>query len=74
MMKVIMFLDTMEVFSYVDLIIKRKTYNFYYVNTLINLSNVYHWRSIIFTVEPFFLLCTCYDRPTFTLTNYGENA
>ena len=56
MMKVIMFLDTMEVFSYVDLIIKRKTYNFYYVNTLINLSNVYCWRSIIFTIEPFFLV------------------
>ena len=30
-------LDTMEVFSYVDLIIIRKTYDFYHVNTLINL-------------------------------------
>ena len=28
----------MEVFSYVDLIIIRKTYDFYHVNTLINLS------------------------------------
>ena len=31
-------LDTMEVFSYVDLIIIRKTYDSYHVNTLINLS------------------------------------
>ena len=30
-------LDTMEVFPYVDLIIIRKTYDFYHVNTLINL-------------------------------------
>ena len=29
-------LDTMEVFPYVDLIIIRKTYHFYHVNTLIN--------------------------------------
>ena len=28
----------MEVFPYVDLIIIRKTYDFYHVNTLINLS------------------------------------
>ena len=34
------FLDTMEVFPYVNLIIIRKTYDFYHVNTLINLSDV----------------------------------
>ena len=31
-------LNTMEVFPYVELIIIRKTYDFYHVNTLINLS------------------------------------
>ena len=34
-------LDTMEVFPYVDLIIIRKTYDFYHVNTLINLKLPY---------------------------------
>ena len=67
-------LDTMEVFPYVDLIIIRKTYDFYHVTTLNNLSDVYHWRSITFTPGPFFLLCTCYNGPTFILTNYGGNA
>ena len=66
-------LDTMEVFPYVDLIIIRKTYDFYYVNTLINLLDVYRWRSVIFTIEPFFILCTCFNGPTFILTNYGRN-
>ena len=37
-------LDTMEVFPYVDLIIIRKTYNFYHINTLINLELPYRWR------------------------------
>ena len=64
----------MEVFPYVDLIIIRKTYDFYHVNTLTNLLDVYHWRSVIFIVGPFFLLCTCYDGLTFILTNYGGNA
>ena len=36
-----MFLETMEVFPYVDLIIIRKTYDFYYVNILINLKLPY---------------------------------
>ena len=67
-------LGTMEVFPYVDLIIIRKTYDFYYVNTLINLLDVYLWRSVTFTAGPFFLLCTCYNGPTFILLNYGENA
>ena len=67
-------LATMEIFTYVDLIIIRETYDFYYVNTLINLSNVYRWRSITFTIGLFFLLCTCYNAPTFILTNYGGNA
>ena len=31
----------MEVFPYVDLIIIRKTYDFYHVNILINLSDIY---------------------------------
>ena len=57
-------LDTVEVFPYVDLIIIRKTYDFYHVNTFINLSDVYRWRSVIFTAEPFFLLCTCYNGQT----------
>ena len=64
----------MNVFPYVDLIIIRKTYDFYHVNALINLSDVYHWRSIIFIAGPFFLLYTCYNGPTFILTNYGGNA
>ena len=64
----------MEIFTYVDLIIIRETYDFYYVNTLINLSNVYRWRSITFTIGLFFLLYTCYNAPTFILTNYGGNA
>ena len=67
-------LDTIEVFSYVDIIIIRKTYDFYHVNTLINLSDVYHWKSVILTAGPFFLLYTCHDGPTFILTNYGRNA
>ena len=66
-------LDTMEVFTYVDLIIIRKTYDFYHVNTLINLSNVYRWRSVTFIARPFFLLHTCYNGPTFILTHYGGN-
>ena len=38
-------LDTMEVFPYVDLIIIiRKTYDFYHINTLINLKLPYRWR------------------------------
>ena len=37
-------LDTMEVFPYVDLKIIRKTYDFYHINTLINLKLPYHWR------------------------------
>ena len=37
-------LDTIEVFPYVDLIIIRKTYDFYHVNTLINLELPYRWR------------------------------
>ena len=37
-------LDTMEVLPYVDLIIIRKTYDFYHVNTLINLELPYRWR------------------------------
>ena len=37
-------LDTIEVFSYVDLIIIRKTYDIYYVNTLINLELPYRWK------------------------------
>ena len=37
-------LDTMEVFPYVDLIIISKTYDFYHVNTLVNLKLPYHWR------------------------------
>lgn len=67
-------LDTMEIFSYVNLIIIRKTYDFYHVNTLINLSDVYCGSSIKFTAGPFFLWCTCYNRPIFILTNYGGNA
>ena len=67
-------LDTMEVFPYVELIIIRKTYNFYHVNALINLSDIYRWRSVIFIAGPFFLLYTCYNDPTFILINYGENA
>ena len=66
-------LDTMKVFTYVDLIIIRKTYDFYHVNTLINLSNVYRWRSVTFIAGPFFLLHTCYNGPTFILTHYGGN-
>ena len=34
-------LDTMEVLLYVDLIIIRKTYDIYHVNTLINLELPY---------------------------------
>ena len=67
-------LDTMKVFSYVNLIIIRKIYDFYHVNIFINLSDVYHWRSVILTAGPFFLLCTCYNGPIFILTNYGRNA
>ena len=67
-------LDTMNVFPYVDLIMIRKTYDFYHVNALINLSDVYRWRSVIFIVGLFFLLYTCYNGPTFILTNYGGNA
>ena len=67
-------LDTMEVFPYVDVIIIRKTYDFYHVNVLINLLDVYRRRSIIFTIGSFSLLCTCYNGPTFILTNYGGNA
>ena len=37
-------LDTVKVFPYVDLIIIRKTYDFYYVNTLINLELPYCWK------------------------------
>ena len=37
-------LDTMEIFPYVDLIIIRKIYDFYHVNTLINLKLPYRWR------------------------------
>ena len=37
-------LDTMEVFPYVDLIIIKRTYDFFHVNTLINLELPYHWR------------------------------
>ena len=66
-------LDTMEIFTYVDLIIIKKTYDFYHVNTLINLSNVYRWRSVTFIAGPFFLLHTCYNGPTFILTHYGGN-
>ena len=33
-------LDTMEVFPHVDLIIMKKIYDFYHVNTFINLSDV----------------------------------
>lgn len=33
-------MDTMEVFSHVDLIIMRKMYDFYHVNTFINLSDI----------------------------------
>ena len=62
-------LDTMEVFPYVELIIIRKTYDFYHVNTLINLSDIYSWRFTIFIVGPFFLLCACYNGPSFILTN-----
>ena len=32
----------MEVFPYVELIIIRKIYDFYHVNTLFNLSDIYH--------------------------------
>ena len=46
-------LDNMEVFPQVDLIIMKKIYDFYYVNTFIDLSDVYRWRSIIFTAGPF---------------------
>ena len=47
-------LDTMKVFPHVDLIIMKKVYDFfYYVNTIINLSNVYYQRSSIFTVWSF---------------------
>ena len=67
-------LDTMKLFPYVELIIIRKTYDFHHVNTLINLSDIYCWRSIIFIAGPFFLLNTCYNGPTFILTNYGGNA
>ena len=34
-------LDTMEIFLYVNLIIIRKTYDFYHINTLINLKLPY---------------------------------
>ena len=64
----------MEVFPYVDLIIMRKTYDFYHINTLINLSDVYHRRSVIFTTRPFFLLCIYYNIPTFIFTDYEGNA
>ena len=37
-----MFLETMEDFPYVDLIIIRKTYYFYHINTLINMKLSYH--------------------------------
>jgi len=47
---------------------------FDHVNTLINLSDIYYWRSVIFTARPFFLLYTCYNGPTFILTNYEANA
>ena len=67
-------LDAMKVFRYVNLIIIRKTYDFYHINTLINLSDVYHEKSVIFIVGPFFLLCTCYNGPTFILIDYGGNA
>ena len=43
----------MEVFPHVDLIIMKKIYDFYHVNTFIDLSDVYRWRSIIFTAGPF---------------------
>ena len=66
-------LDTMEVFPYVDLIIIRKTYDFYQVNTVINLSDIYRWRSVTFIARLFFLLRTCYNGPTFILTHYGGN-
>ena len=47
-------LNTMEVFSHDNLIIIRKTYDFYHVNTLINLSDVYRWRFVMFTTDLFF--------------------
>ena len=34
-------LDTMEVLPHVDLIVMKKIYDFYHVNTFINLSDVY---------------------------------
>ena len=38
-------LETMEVLSHVDLIIiRKKKYDFYHVNTLINLELPYRWR------------------------------
>ena len=49
-------LDTMEVFPYVDLIIIRKTYDFYDVNTLINLLDVYA-EGLSYSLLNHFLSC-----------------
>ena len=67
-------LDTIEVFPHVDLIIIKKMYNFYYVNTFICLSDVTTRGLLYSLLDHFFLLCTCYNEPTFILTNYGGNA
>ena len=49
-------LDIMEVFPYVDLIIIRKTYDFYHVNTLINLS-VFTAGDLSFSLLDHFSFC-----------------
>ena len=67
-------LDTMEVFPYVDLIIIKKLYDFLSCKHIYWLIRRYRWRSVIFIAGPFFLLCTCYNRPTFILTDYERNA
>ena len=49
-------LDTMKVLPYVDLIILRKTYDSYHVNTLINLS-AFTTRDLSFSLLDHFSSC-----------------
>ena len=67
-------LDTIKVFPHVDLIIMKKMYNFYHVNTFISLLDVIAGGLLYLLMDHFFLLCTCYNGLTFLLTNYGGNA
>ena len=47
-------LDTMEVFPYDDLIIIKKLYDFYHVNTFIDFPNIYRWTFLLLTARLLF--------------------